>query len=57
MSNLNPLYMIAVVEDYIYKMKGVQVTIDKNIVNDPQQLMKLHLAFQVANGNQSNESI
>jgi hypothetical protein len=57
MSNLNPLYMIAVVEDYIYKMKGVQVTIDKNIVNDPQQLMKLHIAFQVANGNQSNESI
>ena len=49
--------MIAVVEDYIYKMKGVQVTIDKNIVNDPQQLMKLHLAFQVANGNQSNKGI
>ncbi len=49
--------MIAVVEDYIYKMKGVQVTIDKNIVNNPQQLMKLHLAFQVANGNQSDKSI
>jgi hypothetical protein len=57
MSNHNPIYMIAVVEDYIYKMKGVQVTIDKNIVNDPQQLMKLHLAFQVANGNQSDKSI
>ena len=49
--------MIAVVEDYIYKRTGKQVTIDKNIVNDPQQLMKLHLAFQVANGNQSDKSI
>lgn len=50
MSNLNPLYMIAVVEEYIYKMKGVHVAIDKNIINDPQQLLKLHLAFQTANG-------
>jgi hypothetical protein len=49
--------MIAVVEDYIYKRTGKQVTIDKNIVNDPQQLMKLHLAFQTANGNQIDKSI
>jgi hypothetical protein len=53
----NPIYMIAVVEDYIYKRTGKQVTIDKNIVNDPQQLMKLHIAFQTANEYQSNESI
>jgi hypothetical protein len=57
MKHHNPIYMIAVVEDYIYKRTGKQVTIDKNIVNDPQQLMKLHLAFQVANGNQSDKSI
>jgi len=57
MKHHNPIYMIAVVEDYIYKRTGKQVTIDKNIVNDPQQLMKLHIAFQTANEYQSNESI
>jgi len=49
--------MIAVVEEYIYKRTGKQVTIDKNIVNDPQQLLKLHIAFQTANGNQSDKGI
>jgi hypothetical protein len=49
--------MIAVVEEYIYKMKGIHVTIDKNIVNDPQQLLKLHIAFQTANGNQGDKGI
>ena len=49
--------MIAVVEDYIYKMKGIHVTIDKNIINDPQQLLKLHIALQTANGNQSDKGI
>lgn len=49
--------MIAVVEEYIYKMKGVHVTIDKNIINDPQQLLKLHIAFQTANGHQGDQSI
>jgi hypothetical protein len=57
MTHHNPIYMIAVVEDYIYKMKGVHVTIDKNIVNDPQQLLKLHIAFQTANGHQGDQSI
>lgn len=57
MSNHNPIYMIAVVEEYIYKMKGVHVTIDKNIINDPQQLLKLHIAFQTANGYQGDQSI
>jgi hypothetical protein len=57
MTHNNPIYMIAVVEEYIYKMKGIHVTIDKNIVNDPQQLLKLHIAFQTANGNQGDKGI
>lgn len=43
--------MIAIVEDYIFKMKGVNVTINKNIINNARQLMMLHLAFNIANGN------
>jgi hypothetical protein len=49
--------MIAVLEEYIYKRTGKQVTIDKNIIIDPQQLLKLHIAFQTANEYQGNESI
>lgn len=48
----NPIVMIAVVEDYIYKKTGNKVTIDKAIINDPQQLMKLVYAYSIAiNGN------
>lgn len=57
MKHHNPIYMIAVVEEYIYKMKGVHVKIDNNIVNDPQKLLKLHIAFRTANGHQGDQSI
>lgn len=48
----NPIVMIAVVEDHIYKKTGNKVTIDKGIINDPKQLMKLVYAYSIAiNGN------
>ena len=44
----NPILMIAIVEDYIYKKTGNKVTIDKGIINDPQQLIKLAYAYSIA---------
>lgn len=44
-------FMCAVVEEYIFKMKGVQVKIDRAKINDPRQLTMLVEAFNIANGN------
>ena len=46
--------MIAVVEDYIYKKTGNKVTIDKTIINDPQQLLKLAYVYSIAKNGINN---
>jgi len=51
-------FMCAVVEDYIYKMKGVQVKIDrKAVASDGRQMAMLMNAYQIANGDKEHGNI
>jgi hypothetical protein len=51
-------FMCRVVEDYIYKMKGVQVRIDRRAVaTDGRQMAMLMHAYQIANGNKEHSYI
>ena len=52
-------FMCAVVEDYIYRMKGVQVKIDRRAVaSDGRQMALLMNAYQIAsNGNKEHSHI
>jgi hypothetical protein len=51
-------FMCAVVEEYIYKMKGVQVRIDRRAVaTDGRQMAMLMNAYQIANGNKEYSNI
>ena len=51
-------FMCAVVENYIYKMKGVQVRIDRRAVaTDGRQMAMLMHAYQIANGNKEHSHI
>ena len=51
-------FMCAVVEDYIYKMKGVQVRIDRMAVaTDGRQMAMLMHAYQIANGDKEHSNI
>jgi len=52
-------FMCAVVENYIYKMKGVQVRIDRRAVaTDGRQMAMLMNAYQIAmNGNKEHGNI
>lgn len=52
-------FMCAVVENYIYKMKGVQVRIDRRAVaTDGRQMAMLMNAYQIAmNGNKEHSNI
>ena len=51
-------FMCAVVEDYIYKMKGVQVRIDRRAVaSDGRQMAMLMNAYQIANGNKEHSNM
>lgn len=52
-------FMCAVVEDYIYRLKGVQVRIDRRAVaSDGRQMAMLMNAYQIAmNGNQEHSNI
>ena len=52
-------FMCAVVEDYIYRMKGVQVRIDRQAVaSDGRQMAMLMNAYQIAmNGNKEHGNI
>jgi hypothetical protein len=51
-------FMCAVVENYIYKMKGVQVRIDRRAVAaDGRQMAMLMHAYQIANGNKEHGNI
>ena len=51
-------FMCAVVEDYIYKMKCVQVSIDRRAVaTDGRQMAMLMNAYQIANGNKEHSNI
>jgi len=51
-------FMCAVVEDYIYRMKGVQVRIDRNAVaTDGRQMAMLMNAYQTAHGDKEHNNI
>jgi len=52
-------FMCAVVEDYIYQMKGVQVRIDRRAVaSDGRQMAMLMHAYQIAsNGDKEHSHI
>jgi len=51
-------FMCAVVEDYIYRMKGVQVKIDRMaIARDGRQMALLMKAYQIADGNKEHSHI
>jgi len=51
-------FMCAVVEDYIYRMKGVQVRIDRRAVAaDGRQMAMLMNAYQIAHGNKEHSHI
>ena len=51
-------FMCAVVEDYIYKMKGVQVRIDRRAVaTDGRQMAMLMNAYQIAHGDKEHGNI
>jgi hypothetical protein len=51
-------FMCAVVENYIYRMKGVQVRIDRRAVaTDGRQMAMLMHAYQIANGNKEHSHI
>lgn len=52
-------YMASVVEDYIYRMKGVQVRIDRRAVaSDGRQLVMLFNAYQkIVNGAEEHDNI
>jgi hypothetical protein len=51
-------FMCAVVENYIYMMKGVQVRIDRRAVAaDGRQMAMLMHAYQIANGNKEHSHI
>jgi len=51
-------FMCAVVEDYIYRLKGVQVRIDRRAVaTDGRQMAMLMHAYQIANGNKEHSHI
>jgi hypothetical protein len=51
-------FMCAVVEDYIYKMKDVQVRIDRRAVaTDGRQMAMLMNAYQIAHGNKEHSHI
>jgi len=51
-------FMCVVVEDYIYKMKGVQVRIDRRAVaTDGRQMAMLMNAYQIAHGNKEHSHI
>ena len=51
-------FMCAVVEDYIYRMKGVQVKIDRRAVaSDGRQMAMLMNAYQIANGDKEYSNI
>ena len=51
-------FMCAVVENYIYKMKGGQVRIDRRAVAaDGRQMAMLMHAYQIANGNKEHGNI
>jgi hypothetical protein len=51
-------FMCAVVEEYIYKMKGVQVRIDRRAVaTDGRQMAMLMNAYQIAHGDKEHSHI
>ena len=51
-------FMCVVVEEYIYKMKGVKVRIDRRAVaTDGRQMAMLMNAYQIANGNKEHSHI
>jgi len=51
-------FMCAVVEDYIYLLKGVHVRIDRQAVaSDGRQMAMLMHAYQIANGNKEHSNI
>ena len=51
-------FMCVVVEEYIYKMKGVQVRIDRRAVaTDGRQMAMLMNAYQIAHGNKEHSHI
>jgi hypothetical protein len=52
-------FMCAVVEDYIYRLKGVQVRIDRRVVSmDGRQMAMLMNAYQIAsNGDKEHSHI
>jgi len=51
-------FMCAVVEDYIYRMKGVQVRIDRRAVaSDGRQMAMLMNAYQIANGDKEHSNL
>jgi len=51
-------FMCAVVEEYIYKMKGVQVRIDRRAVaTDGRQMAMLMNAYQIAHGDKEHSNI
>ena len=52
-------FMCAVVEDYIYRLKGVQVKIDRMAVaTDGRQMAMLMNAYQIAsNGNKEHSNL
>ena len=52
-------FMCAVVEDYIYRLKGVQVRIDRQAVaSDGRQMAMLMNAYQIAmNGNKEHSHL
>lgn len=52
-------FMCAVVEDYIYRLKGVQVRIDRRAVSsDGRQMAMLMSAYQIAsNGDKEHGNI
>jgi len=51
-------FMCVVVEEYIYKMKGVQVRIDRRAVaTDGRQMAMLMNAYQIAHGDKEHSHI
>jgi hypothetical protein len=50
--------MCAVVEDYIYRMKGVRVKIDRRAVaSDGRQMAMLMNAYQIAHGDKEHSNL
>ena len=51
--------MCAIIEDYIYRLKGVQVRIDrKAVASDGRQMAMLMNAYQIAmNGNKEHSNL